>query len=95
LVFAFRDSISEVDCYIGAYSGIGHCLLAQTIGNLFSMVLRSRAYCGFLAIGSLSPGRIVFLHPIFAQLEAGISSCPLLCGMAVMQILTLEKSPME
>ena len=48
-------------------------MLAQTIGDLFSTVLRSLAYCGFLAIGSLSQGLIVFSHPIFAQLEAGIS----------------------
>jgi hypothetical protein len=35
----FCDSISKVDCYIGAYSGIEHCLLTQTIGDLFSIVL--------------------------------------------------------
>jgi hypothetical protein len=70
-------------------------LLAQTIGYLFSIVLRSLAYCGFLAIGSLSQGLIVFLHPIFTQLDAGISPCPLSSLWPVMQILTLEKSPMR
>ncbi len=28
-IFAFRTWISEVDCYIGAYSGIGHCVATQ------------------------------------------------------------------
>ena len=40
--------ISEVDCYIRTYSGIGHCLLAQTIGDLFSIVLQSGAFIGAL-----------------------------------------------
>jgi hypothetical protein len=85
LIFAFRDLVSEVDCYIGAYSGIGHCLLDQTIGNLFSVhsLMKRGLYWRFTAIVSLSQGLIVFSHPIFAQLEAGIFHMPssILCGL--------------
>jgi hypothetical protein len=85
LILAFRDWISEIDCYIGAYSGIGHCLLAQTIGDLFSIVLQSGAYCGFLAIGSLSPGHIVVrftFSPSEASFHHVFEKERVLCGLS-------------
>jgi len=48
LTFAFRDSLSEVDCNIRVYNGIGHCFAHPYKLFLFSIVLRGRSFIGAL-----------------------------------------------
>jgi hypothetical protein len=88
----FCDSISEVGCYIVAYSGIEHCLLTQKIGDLFSIVLgQGPDSVVFPQLFPFLRGSL-FTRPIFFQLEAGISMC-LQKGGSIMLIVMQRKEP--
>ena len=85
LIFAFRDSISEVDCNIGVYSGIGHCFAdPYKLFSVLHSLTRQVLYRCFTSIVSHSQGLIDSATPFSFSWELAISTC--LSGGSIMLI---------
>ena len=85
LIFAFRDSISEVDCNIGVYSGIGHCFAdPYKLFSVLHSLTRQVLYRRFTSIVSHSQGLVDSATPFSFSWEPAISTC--LSGGSIMSI---------
>ncbi len=67
--------ISDIHCNIRAYSGIEHCLLTETNGDMFSIAVRRGAYSGALPQLFPFPRGSLFAGPILSLPEALFSTC--------------------
>jgi len=83
LIFACRDWISEVDCNIGVYSGIGHCFAdPYKLFSVLHSLTRQVLYRRFTSIVSHSQGLVDSVTPFSFSWELAILTC--LSGGSIM-----------